>query len=86
MPRHRRQSHKRSHRSKKNILNKTLNRSVSLVKTTSKKYIPKVKHGLENVGSKVVKTGEKSVPFFQSLTRKLFGALSMKKSTRRRKH
>jgi hypothetical protein len=70
---HRRKTHRhRKSRKSRNILNKTLNRSVSVVKTTSKKYMPKVKSGLENVGSKVVKTGKGSVPYLQRLTRKVF--------------
>ena len=72
----------RSHRhrgSKKNILNK----GVSVVKSTSNKYMPKVKSGLENVGSKVIRTGEKSVPFLQSITRKIFGAFGLKQNTKR---
>lgn len=64
--RHRRRSQKGGkHRNGRKGL---VGNSVSLVKRTSHKYMPKVKHGLENVGSKVVSTGE---PFFTSLTRKL---------------
>jgi len=49
--------------------------------------MPKVKSGLENVGSKVVKTGEKSVPFLQSMTRKFFSMFTGKSSTRKhRRH
>ena len=80
-----RKSHRRSHRSKRshrkshnNIINKTVVKSVSVVKSTSRKYMPKVKSGLENVGSKVVKTGEQSVPYLQSLTRKFFSKFSGK--------
>ena len=80
-----RKSHRSSHRSKrshrkshKNIINKTVGKSVSVVKSTSRKYMPKVKSGLENVGSKVVKTGEQSVPYLQSLTRKFFSKFSGK--------
>jgi len=53
MARHR---HHRSSRrnTKKNIVNKTIDQTVSVAKTTSKKYMPKVKSGLENVVSKVV--------------------------------
>lgn len=82
-----RKSHRRSHRSKSshrskrshnNIINKTVGKSVSVVKSTSRKYMPKVKSGLEDVGSKVVKTGEQSVPYLQSLTRKFFSKFSGK--------
>lgn len=78
-----RRRHRRS--SRKNIINKTIDQSVSVVKSTSKRYMPKVKSGLENVGSKVVRTGQKSVPFLQNLTRKLFGMFSSK-TRRRRRH
>jgi hypothetical protein len=77
----------RHRRSSKNFINKTIDQSVSAVKSTSKKYMPKVKTGLENVGSKVVRTGQKSVPFLQQLTRKFFGMFSKSSKTRRhRKH
>lgn len=75
---------KRSHHSK-NILNKTMNKSVSLVKSTSKKYMPKVKGGLENVGSKVIRTSKKSVPFLQKITRKVFGMFGIKNKSRKYK-
>lgn len=73
-------SHRKNHRkrSSRNLINKTLDKSVSVVKTTSRKYMPKVKSGLENVGSKVVTTGEKSIPFLQRLTRKMFSSFSSK--------
>jgi hypothetical protein len=86
MARHRHRSSKHRH-SSKNFINKTIDQSVSVVKSTSKKYMPKVKTGLENVGSKVVRTGQKSVPFLQQLTRKFFGMFSKRSKTRRnRKH
>ena len=74
---------RRYRRSRKSFVNKSLDNSVQLVKSTSKKYMPKLKSGIENVGSKVVKTGEESVPYLQRLTRKLFGL--MKPKTRRRR-
>lgn len=70
--------HRKSRKSR-NILNKTLKRSVSVVKNTSNKYMPKVKTSLENVGSKVVKTGQLSIPYLQSLTRKVFRKFGIKK-------
>ena len=73
MARHRRTRRHKRH-SRRNILNKTVDYSVSLVKNTSKKYMPKVKTGLESVGSKVISSSQKSVPFLQRLTRKLFGS------------
>jgi len=86
--RHSHNSHK--NRNSKNIVNKTINKTVSIAhkftKSTSKKYMPKVKSGLENVGSKVVKTGEQSVPFLQSMTRKFFGMFSRNKTRKHSKH
>ena len=86
MARHR---HRRSRSSKirtsKNLINKTVDKSVSFAKFTSKKYMPKVKTGLENVGSKVVDTTQKSVPYLQSMTRKFFGLFSGK-TRKHRKH
>ena len=75
-------STRRNKRSSKNLINKAIKQTVSVTKSTSKKYMPKVKSGLENVGSKVVKTGEQSIPFLQSMTRKFFGMFS----TKTRKH
>jgi hypothetical protein len=80
---------RRHKRSSKNIVNKTIDKTVSVAnkftKTTSKKYMPKVKSGLENVGSKVIKTGEQSIPFLQRMTRKFFGMFSTKSNTRKRR-
>ena len=81
--RHHRTHHKHK-RSSKNMIKKTIDKTVSVAHTTSKKYMPKVKSGLENVGSKVVKTGEKSVPFLQRMTRKFFGMFSTKTKKHRR--
>ena len=69
---HRNRSHKRRHP------NNFINSTVSVAKSTNKKYMPKVKNGLENVGSKVIKTGSESVPFLQRMTRKVFGMFSNK--------
>ena len=78
-----RKHHRRHHRSySKNIMDQ----SVSLAKTTSRKFMPKVKNSLENVGSKVVKTGEQSIPFLQRITRKLFGMFSLGRTRRRQRH
>jgi len=79
MPRHRH----RQRRSRKNIINKTLEQSVSVAKTTSQKYMPKVKSGLENVGSKVITTGQQSVPFLQRMTRKFLEMFKIGNKTRR---
>ena len=72
-------------RNYKNIVNKTIEQSVNTVKYTSKKYMPKVKSSLENVGSNVVKTGEQSVPFLQKTTRKFFSIFSGKTKKNRRR-
>jgi hypothetical protein len=81
-----RKSHRRSHHrsSKKNLFNKTVGTSVSIVKSTSKKYAPKLKSGLENVGSKVIRSGQQTVPFLQRLTRKAFSAVGITKRHRRK--
>jgi hypothetical protein len=54
-------------------------KSVGMVKSTSKRYMPKVKSGLENVGSKVITKGQKTVPYLQRMTRKLFGSFGKKR-------
>jgi hypothetical protein len=74
---------KRSHRNRRRRhSNNYMNSTVSVVKYTNKKYMPKVKNGLENVGSKVIKTGTQTVPFLQRMTRKLFGMFSKKTKKR----
>ena len=76
----------RSHRNRKRRHpNNFINSTVSVAKSTNKKYMPKVKNGLENVGSKVIKTGSASVPFLQRMTRKVFGMFS-KKTKKHYKH
>jgi hypothetical protein len=73
-------THRRSKRTRtsKNIVSKTLGKGVTTVKATSKKYMPKVKSSLENVGSKVINTTKKSIPFLQGLTRKVFNMFRVK--------
>ena len=87
MAHHKRCRHSHRKRHSKNLIGKTINKSVSIAKkftkSTSKKYMPKVKYGLESVGSKVVKTGEQSVPFLQHMTRKFFNMFSKTKKNRR---
>ena len=78
---HRRKT--RKHRKSNNILKKTVDKGVKVVKTTSKKYMPKVKSGLENVGSKVIKGSKRTVPYLQGLTRKALAAFSIKRQRRR---
>ena len=57
----------------------TTKKGFNAVKSTSKKYMPRVKTGLENVGSKVTKTATKSVPVLQKASRDLFGLFGLKK-------
>jgi len=40
--------------------------------------MPKVKSGIEGVGSKVIKTSQQSIPFFQQMTRKFLNLFSTK--------
>jgi hypothetical protein len=80
--RHHRTCRKHKRRSK-NIVNKTINKTVFVAKNTSKKYMPKIKFGLENVGKNVVKTGQHSIPFLQQMTRNFFGMFSKKSKTRK---
>ena len=76
---HRKSHHRKHYRShKRRHSNNFMNSTVSVAKSTNKKYMPKVKNGLENVGSKVIKTGSASVPFLQRMTRKVFGMFSNK--------
>jgi hypothetical protein len=85
---HRKNHRSQRRRSSKNIINKAVDKSVSVVKSTSKKYMPKVKSGLENVGSKVINRSQQSIPFLQRMTRKLFGMFGPKsrKSRKNRRH
>lgn len=52
---------------------------VRVAKNASRKYMPKLKNGLEKVGDKVLTSGKKTVPFLQRMTRKLFGMFSRKR-------
>jgi hypothetical protein len=67
----------------KNVVNKTLKRGFSKVKhsvkSTSKKYMPRVKSSIEGVGAKVTETAVKTIPVLQKTTRDLFGAIGIKK-------
>jgi hypothetical protein len=70
-------------RKNKNFINRTFKTGMNTAVTTSKKYMPKVKTGLENVGSKVTKTATKSIPVLQKTTRNLFSMLGLKKRSRK---
>jgi hypothetical protein len=74
----------RKHFSKRRNSKNMINQSLSLVKTSSKKILPKVASSLKNVGSKVVKTGEQSIPFLQRTTRRFFEIFSKKSKKHRR--
>ena len=82
-----RRSSKRRGASKRNrnLVKRTLSESVSVVKNTSKKYMPKVKTGLENVGSKVTTTAKRTVPMLQQATRKFFSMFGLSKSKSRKR-
>lgn len=83
---HRRYRHsrrKRHSKSKSKSRSTSMYSPISQMKTTSKKYMPKLQSGIENVGDRVVKTSEKTLPFLQRMTRKMFGLFS---NTRKRRH
>jgi hypothetical protein len=84
---HKRSSSKRRIFSSKRrtAVKKTLTKGVSIVKNTSKKYMPKVKAGLEDVGATVTTTAKKSVPMLQQASRKFFSLFGIGKS-KSRKH
>jgi hypothetical protein len=75
-------THRRSHRRRKetkgNILNKTINKSYSVAQETSKKYMPKVKSGIEHLGSNVTETAKESVPYLQRLTRRVLDMIGIR--------
>lgn len=58
--------HSRRRRSRKNnhFINKNIGKPVINV---SRKYMPKVQSGIENVGDTVIKKSQKSVPFFKRM-------------------
>jgi len=69
--------HTKRHHTGKN--KRMIKRGFKMVKSTSRKYMPAVKSGLEGVGSKVTKTATKSVPVLQKATRDIFSIFGMKK-------
>lgn len=75
----------RKSQGKNNILNKTIKRgysvaesSYSVAKETSKKYMPKVKTGIETIGSNVTETAKESVPYLQKLTRRVLDMIGIR--------
>jgi len=56
---------------------------MNVASTTSKRYMPRVKTGIEGVGSSVTKTATKTIPVLQKTTRNLFRMLGLKKRSRK---
>jgi hypothetical protein len=73
--------HKHHSRKNKGMVKRTLKKGYNVVNSTSKKYMPVVKTGLEGVGSKVTKTAKNAVPILQKTTRDLFGIVGIKKKS-----
>ena len=79
--------HKRNNkkRTSKNMLKKGL----SVVQTTSQRYMPKVKTGLERVGSNVTNAASKgmsrTMPMVQRKARDLLGMIGLNKSRRNKR-
>ena len=82
---HKRNNSRHKRRTSKNMLNK----GMSVVKTTSQRYMPKVKTGLENVGSKVTNVASKgmsrTMPMVQKKARELLGMIGLNKSRRNKR-
>lgn len=70
-----RHRHRHTKKRGKSLINKTMN----MTQNVSKKYMPKVKSGLENVGEKVITTSKKSVPALQRYTRKFLSLFTRKR-------
>lgn len=74
-------SHRRRHRTRGqrgNILNKTIKQGYSVAEHTSKKYMPKVKSGIESLGSNVTESAKQSVPYLQHLSRKFLNMIGVR--------
>ena len=61
---------------------KGFKKGFKVVTASSRKYMPRVKTGLENVGSNVTKSATKSVPILQKASRDLLGVFGMKKKSK----
>ena len=72
----------------RNTITRDVTKGVSIVKNTSRKYMPKVKDDLEKVGSKVTVAAKQSVPMLQQASRKFFSLFGIgnSKSRKHRKH
>ena len=77
-----RRNRSRSRRNK-NFIKRTFKTGMNAATTTSRRYMPKVKSGLESVGSKVTKTATKTIPVLQKTTRNIFSMLGIKKKGRK---
>ncbi len=75
----RRHNRSRRNRGSRMMSSAVVRNSVGMVKSTSRRYMPKVKSGLENVGSNVITKGEKTVPYLQRMTRKMFESFGKKR-------
>jgi hypothetical protein len=79
--------HSRRHNKSKGYTRKTrvyLEKGLSSIKTGSRKYMPKVRTGLENVGAKVTDSASKSVPVMQKKARQFLGMIGINKPQSRR--
>ena len=73
--------HRKSRRSKKNILS----RGISSVTSASRKVIPGVASGIGNVGQSVIGTAKRSIPKAQGTIRGFFGMFGVKSKGRKRR-
>lgn len=85
-----RRSHSRRHGKKKTMLNKTIktgysvaskglsvaSKGFSVAKQTSRKYMPKVKSGIETLGSNVTEKAKETVPYLRNITRRVFDMIN----------
>ena len=69
-------TNKSSKKNKELMIEKSLSKGYNVAKTTTKKYAPKVKAGLETVGSEVKVVAKKSVPLIKQVTNKLLGLVN----------
>ena len=74
----------RSSRGRKLSNSHLIGDSINAVRSTSRRYMPKMEHGLENVGAKVTRNATRTVPFLQRLTRKIFSKFSPNTNARSR--
>jgi len=77
-----RKSMTRKHKSSKKGL---VRRGLSSLRKTSRKVIPGVKHGIENVGAKVTGTVQKSIPAAKSGLQSFFNMFKFSGKTRKNK-